>query len=101
MGYGLGEMNQDGDGVKFNFTIKDAGSYAIRPVLGGNKSLKVSVDGGTPKVYEFGEFTQWNNPVVSGDSICVLELSEGVHSLDFTRNDNWFTFDKLVIERVE
>ena len=100
LGYGLGEMNKDNDGVTFSFYIADGGTFALRPVLGGNKSLYVKVDSGEKTKYEFGEYTQWDDPVTTDASICQVELEAGTHTIDITRYDNWFTFDKLVIERI-
>ena len=101
LGYGLGEMNNDNDGVTFSFYIAESGKYALRPVLGGNKSLNIKIDTGDITMYNFGEYTQWDDPVISDDDICQIELEAGSHTIDITRYDNWFTFDKLVIERID
>ena len=100
LGYGMGTMDNEGDGVKFDIDIAETGTYAFRPVLGGPKALKVSVDGGEYVAYNFGAETGWNVPVMAANDICVVELTAGFHYIDFMRNGTWFCFDKVVIERV-
>jgi hypothetical protein len=99
-GYGLGEINAAGDGVKFDIEIAEAGTYAIRPIQGGNRKLYVSVDGGDYIYYEFGEYKEWNDPTIADASICQVELTAGFHYIDFTRGNDWSTIDKFVFEKV-
>lgn len=100
LGFGLGSMDGTDDGVKFDIDIAEAGTYAFRPVMGGNKGLRVSVDGGEYTSYSFGAYSEWNDPVMAANDICVVELTAGFHYIDFMRDGNWFTFDRVVIERV-
>ena len=100
LGFGLGEMNADNDGVEFNVKIAETGTYAIRPVNGGNKSLKVSIDSATAVAYDFGAYTEWDDPVMAANNICQVQLTAGTHSINIIRNGSWFTFDKLVLEKV-
>ena len=100
LGYGLGEMNADNDGVEFNVKIAEAGTYALRPVNGGNKSLRVSIDSAAAVAYDFGAYTEWNDPVMAAANVCQVELTAGTHSINIIRNGSWFTFDKLVVEKV-
>lgn len=101
LGFGIGEMNHADDGVRFDVTIAEAGTYAICPKLSGNKSLKVKIDDGeevTPDA--FGAYSNWDNPETASDDIYRVELSAGFHQIDFIRNGNWFCFDKLVLLKV-
>ena len=100
MGYGLGEINAENDGAKFDFDIAESGTYAIRPVMGGNKSLRVSVDNATAVTKDFGAYSEWNNPVMAANDVMQVALSAGHHTIDIIRNGAWFTFDKLVLEKV-
>ena len=105
MGYYLGGMDTEGDGVKFDVVITDPGKYAIRPVVGGNKYIKVSIDNGPFYENDFGAYSAWDNPVIGSAEVCQVELTAGTHIMDFHRTgrDNstgWFTFEKLVIEKI-
>ena len=100
LGFGLGSMDGDDDGVKFDIDIAESGTYAIRPVMGGNKGLRVSVDGGNYTSYTFGAYSDWNNPVMAADDICVVQLEAGFHYIDFMRDGSWFTFDRVVFEKI-
>ena len=99
-GYGLGQINAGGDGVKFDIDIAEAGTYAIRPVLGGNRNIYISIDGGTYTRYDFGAYKEWNDPTIAANDVCQVELTAGFHYIDFTRGDNWCTMDKFVFEKV-
>ena len=99
-GYGLGQINAAGDGVKFDIEIAEAGTYAIRPVLGGHRNIYISIDGGTYTRYDFGSEVGWNQPTIADDDICRVELTAGFHYIDFTRGDDWCTMDKFVFEKV-
>ena len=104
LGFGLGEMNAEGDGCRFMIDIKDAGTYAIRPCLGGNgdgsKTLSVSIDYGDEVVRAFGAPSSWNVPVLADNDIYRVELTAGLHNIDLIRNGNWFTLDYLILERI-
>ncbi len=100
-GFGLGEFNKDGDGAKFTVNFAEAGTYAIRPVLGGNKDLKVTLDDEVlSEGVELDGYTGWNSPTAIPNTVLRVELTAGVHEIDFFRGSNWFTFDKLIIEKV-
>ena len=104
LGFGLGEMNAEGDGCRFMIEIKEAGTYAIRPCIGGNgdgsKTLSVSIDYGDEAVRSFGAASNWNVPVLADNDIYRVELSAGLHNIDLIRNGNWFTLDYLLLERI-
>ena len=100
LGFGLGQINAGGDGVKFDIDIAESGTYAIRPVLGGNRNIYISIDGGTYTRYDFGAYVAWDNPTIAANDICQVELTAGFHYIDFTRGDDWCTMDKFVFEKV-
>ena len=104
LGFGLGEMNASGDGCRFTIEIQEAGTYAIRPCIGGNgdgsKTLSVSIDYGEEVVRSFGTPSNWNVPVLANSDIYRVELSAGLHEIDLLRNGNWFTLDYLLLERI-
>ena len=104
LGFGLGEMNAPGDGCRFMIDVKDAGTYAIRPCIGGDgdgsKTLSVSIDYGEEVVKSFGAVSSWNVPVLADDDIYRVELTAGLHNIDLIRNGNWFTLDYLLLERI-
>jgi hypothetical protein len=104
LGFGLGEMNAPGDGCSFMIDVKEAGTYAIRPCIGGNgdgsKTLSVSIDYGEEVVKSFGAISAWNAPVLADDDVYRVELTAGLHNIDLIRNGNWFTLDYLLLERI-
>lgn len=105
MGYGLGNIDAEGDGVKYDIEIAETGTYAIRPVAGGNRYMKVSIDDGALTEYNFGAYCEWNEPAIADANICVVELEAGFHYIDFQRTgrdsgSGWFTLDKVVFEKV-
>ena len=99
LGFGLGEMNNDGDGCKFTIDIKESGTYSIRPALGGPKTIKVKVDEGAATSKNFGVETAWYDVVLS-DNPYQVYLTNGKHDIDILRDDNWFVLDYLLLEKI-
>ena len=91
--------------VKTGSYVKEAGTYAIRPCIGGNgdgsKTLSVSIDYGEEVVKSFGAISAWNAPVLADDDVYRVELTAGLHNIDLIRNGNWFNLDYLVLEMIE
>lgn len=101
LGYGCGEMNDSDDGVRFDINIAEAGTYNLRTVMGGNKTVFVTIDGGNYIEKNFGNNTEWDDPVESVDNPLTLDLSAGNHKIDIIVNGSqWFTLDKIVLEKV-
>ena len=99
--FGLGAMDGTNDGVKYDsIYIAEAGTYAIRPVLGGNKSLKVFVDDGDEVVKNFGTYSEYDSLITASDDIYRVELTAGFHTIEFVRNGSWFTIDKLILTKI-
>ena len=99
-GYYLGSIDDTGDGVKFGVKILEAGTYAIRPVLGGPRALKVNIDDGDFVEKTFGNESGWNQPQICSDDIYRVELSAGKHVIEFERNGTWTCFDQFNLTKI-
>ena len=99
-GYYLGSIDAPGDGVKFGVKLAEAGTYAIRPVLGGPRALKVKIDDGEFVAKTFGNTSAWDAPEICSDDIYRVELSAGRHVIEFERNDTWTCFDQFNLTKI-
>ncbi len=102
LGFGLGEMNAAGDGVKFRFKVAESGTYKVQLALGGSGSvqLNVSINGeeATEKTVRTG--SAWN--IVGLDDGFTVELTAGEWvTIDFLRTTAWYNPDYLLITPVE
>lgn len=100
LGFGLGTIDNVGDGVRFDVNIAEAGTYALRPVTGGPKDIGFKIDNGDVVNKNYGAETGWNVPVMAANDIYQVELTAGHHTIDWIRNGNWICMDKLVLEKV-
>lgn len=105
LGYGLGDMNAAGDGVKFTFVAKSTGTYKVR--------LAYGKDGDAPvNVFINGELVNENTPLSNGttgwndvkldNSGITIDLVEGeTYTIDFQQAGSWYVPDYLVLELVK
>lgn len=105
MGYGLGSMDNDGDGVKFTFTAASTGTYKVRLAYGQTGDVNVNVYINEELVNEgvalSNGTTAWNDVKLDNSGI-TIELIEGqTYTIDFQRNGAWYVPDYLVLELVK
>ena len=105
LGYGLGEMNAAGDGVKFTFVAKSTGTYKVRLAYGQSGDVQVNV-------FINGELVNENAPLSNGtagwddvkldNSGITIDLVEGeTYTIDFQQAGLWYVPDYLVLELVK
>lgn len=105
MGYGLGNMDAEGDGVSFHVQPQSAGKYKVQLGYGGQNGatpIKISIDGGEPTAVEMSGSTAWNNivPSVLSSSIEVYLQPGQITKIDFIRNGQWFVADYLLLTKI-
>lgn len=106
MGYGLGAMDNDGDGVKFNFKVAESGTYKIQLAFGGGSEtdgikLNVSVNNNASMLKTFTGTGGWSDINLSDGFNVELTAGEW-QSIDFARtaDSSWLTIDYILITRV-
>ena len=104
LGYGLGDMNAAGDGVKFTFVAKSTGTYKVRLAYGQKGDVQVNVYINVELVNEnqvlSNGTTEWYDVQLDNSGITV-ELIEGqTYTIDFQQAGAWYVPDYLLLELV-
>lgn len=106
--YGLGEMNAEGDGVKFTFKVEESGVYLLQLAYSGDASgtpVTVSVNGGERTAHTLtGAMGAWDN-VKLDETYLTAELTAGEwQTVDFARaagDGIWLTVDYLLVTKID
>lgn len=100
--FGVGEMNADGDGVEFTFTVAESGMYRLQLAYGGSGATTVNViiNGGEAQAHQLTGSTAWNDVTLDETGI-VLEIEAGdTVTIDFQRAGKWYVPDYLLVTKV-
>lgn len=102
-GYGLGEINQMGDGCKFRFKVTETGTYNIQLAYGytGDRNVAYKINGGEEQKTTLSGSFGWDNFVPSANAITVQITAGEWFEIDFyALNDgDWFTIDYLLVTK--
>lgn len=109
LGYGLGEMNAEGDGVTFRFKVTESGAYHLNLAYGGGAGatkVAYSVNGGDAQQTTLVGANGWNDVTLSENAIGVMLTAGEWITVDFSRLSNddggsWFTIDYLLVTKVD
>ncbi len=97
--YGLGSIDNPGDGVKYTLKVADAGTYKVVLAYGngGTTDIKVSVNGADATTATLPASGGWS-------SVALAEIASGIElnagdtlTVDVLRGDVWFTIDYILI----
>lgn len=105
LNYALGEINADGDGVKFTFTAQSTGTYKVRLAYGQTGDVQVNVIINDKLVNENALLTNgataWDDVKLDNSGI-TIDLVEGqTYTIDIQRAGAWFVPDYLLLELVK
>lgn len=99
--YGLGEINANGDGVKFEFKVAISGTYFVQLVYGRGNGIHFTYrlnEGASTDITLNNNSSGWNDPLP--DQGFEISLEKGIdNTLDFIRpeGDCWITIDCLLL----
>lgn len=104
LGYGLGEMNVDGDGVKITYVARSTGTYNLKLAFGQGNDVTVDVYVNDELINEGKQLTNgstgWDD-IKLDQSGLTIELVEGEEfSIDIRRNGTWYVLDYILLELV-
>lgn len=104
LGYGLGEMNVDGDGVKITYVARSTGTYNLKLAFGQGSDVTVDVYVNDELINEGKQLTNgstgWDD-IKLDQSGLTIELVEGEEfSIDIRRNGTWYVLDYILLELV-
>lgn len=110
LGYGLGEILAEGDGVTFRFKVNDSGAYAIQLAWSGKSGgakVKVTINDGTPFDHTLsGGTDNWKGVVPDTDAITVNIAAGEWFVIDFaaasdTDAGDWWCADYLLLTKID
>lgn len=102
LGYGLGSMDNEGDGVKFTFKVAETGTYKIQLAYGGggDTPIKVSINGGEAQTITLTGATSWDSKTLDGSGLTATFTAGETCTVDFMQAGTWYVPDYLLITRV-
>lgn len=105
LGYGLGGMDVDGDGVKITYVARSTGTYNLKLAFGQGNDVTVDIYVNDKLINEGKPLTNgstaWDD-IKLDQSGLTIDLVEGEEfSIDIRRNGTWYVLDYILLELVE